>query len=70
MNHRAPESYAIRNRPVTMAPHGLVASPHYLASQAGVETLKRGGNAVDAAIATNAVLNVAYPHMCGIGGDA
>ena len=53
-----------------MAPHGLVASPHYLASQAGVDALKKGGTAVDAAIATNAVLNVVYPHMCGIGGDA
>jgi len=53
-----------------MAPHGLVASPHYLASQAGVDILKKGGTAVDAAIATNAVLNVVYPHMCGIGGDA
>jgi len=53
-----------------MAPHGLVASPHYLASQAGVDILKKGGSAVDAAIATNAVLNVVYPHMCGIGGDA
>jgi len=52
-----------------MAPHGLVASPHYLASQAGVDILKKGGTAVDAAIATNAVLNVVYPHMCGIGGD-
>jgi gamma-glutamyltranspeptidase/glutathione hydrolase len=53
-----------------MATRGLVASPHYLASQAGVDILKMGGTAVDAAIATNAVLNVAYPHMCGIGGDA
>jgi gamma-glutamyltranspeptidase/glutathione hydrolase len=53
-----------------MAPHGLVAGPHYLASQAGVDILKKGGTAVDAAIATNAVLNVVYPHMCGIGGDA
>jgi gamma-glutamyltranspeptidase/glutathione hydrolase len=35
-----------------------------------VDTLKKGGTAVDTAIATNAVLNVAYPHMCGIGGDA
>jgi len=70
MQNKEPESFPQRNRPVTMAPHGLVASPHYLASQAGVEILKLGGTAVDAAIATNAVLNVAYPHMCGIGGDA
>jgi gamma-glutamyltranspeptidase/glutathione hydrolase len=48
----------------------MVASPHYLASQAGVDILKKGGTAVDAAIATNSVLNVVYPHMCGIGGDA
>ena len=65
-----PEFFPQRNRPVTMAPHGLVASPHYLASLAGVDILKKGGTAVDAAIATNAVLNVVYPHMCGIGGDA
>jgi len=64
------ESFPQRNRPLTMAPHGLVACPHYLASQAGVDILKKGGTAVDAAIATNAVLNVVYPHMCGIGGDA
>ena len=70
MIKKTPEPLPQRTRPVTMAPHGLVASPHYLASQAGVDTLKKGGTAVDAAIATNAVLNVAYPHMCGIGGDA
>ena len=64
------QSFPQQNRPVTMASHGLVASPHYLASQAGVDILKKGGTAVDAAIATNAVLNVVYPHMCGIGGDA
>jgi len=70
MKTKTPESFPQQNRPVTMAPHGLVASPHYLASQAGVDILKKGGTAVDAAIATNAVLNVVYPHMCGIGGDA
>lgn len=70
MLYPVPAVFPQQNRPVTMAPRGIVCSPHYLASQAGVEILKRGGTAVDAAIATNAVLNVVYPHMCGIGGDA
>jgi gamma-glutamyltranspeptidase len=57
-------------RPVTMAPNGLVTSPHALASQAGVDVLRAGGSAVDAAIATSAALSVLYPHMTGLGGDA
>jgi gamma-glutamyltranspeptidase len=56
-------------RPVTMAAHGMVAAPHYLASVAGLTMLERGGTAVDAIIATNAVLGVVYPHMSGLGGD-
>src|SRR5512143_3873857 len=68
--YKTPETFPQRYRPLIMAPHGMVASPHSLASQAGVEVLKKGGTAVDAAIATNSVLNVVYPHMCGIGGDA
>lgn len=48
----------------------MVASPHYMASLAGIRTLEQGGTAVDAAIAVNAVLGVVYPHMTGVGGDA
>ena len=52
------------------AADGMVASPHYLATAAGVEILRRGGTAADAIVAAAAVLAVAYPHMCSIGGDA
>ncbi len=57
-------------RPVTMAPSGMVTSPHSLASSAGVDVLRAGGSAVDAAIATSSTLAVIYPHMTGLGGDA
>ncbi len=56
-------------RPPTHAPNGVVATPHYLASAAGLNILDSGGSAVDAAIAANAVLCVVYPHMAGLGGD-
>jgi gamma-glutamyltranspeptidase len=56
-------------RPTTWATNVVVCSPHYLASQAGLRVLQEGGNAVDAAIATNAVLNAVYPHQCHVGGD-
>ncbi len=49
---------------------GMVTSPHELASQAGLEVLKAGGNAIEAAIAIGAVLCVTYPHFTGLGGDA
>src|SRR4051812_11143396 len=48
----------------------MVACPHALASEAGVDVLRAGGSAVDAALATAATLGVVYPHMCGLGGDA
>ena len=47
----------------------MVSCAHPLASQAGLHVLQNGGNAADAAIAVNAVLNVAQPQMCGLGGD-
>lgn len=57
-------------RPVTLATNGMVTSPHSLASSAGVDALRAGGSAIDAAIAASAMLAVVYPHMTGLGGDA
>src|ERR671918_1706617 len=52
------------------APSGMVVTPHPLATEAGVDALRAGGSAVDAAVAANAVLAVVYCHSCGLGGDA
>jgi gamma-glutamyltranspeptidase/glutathione hydrolase len=54
---------------MVISPNGIVATSHYLASQAGAAILARGGSAVDAAISANAVLSVTEPMMNGIGGD-
>ncbi|HEY7649229.1 MAG TPA: gamma-glutamyltransferase [Methylomirabilota bacterium] len=57
------------HRPVALGRDGMVASAHPLASLAGVEVLKAGGNAVDAAVVTNPVLAVTQSNNCGLGGD-
>lgn len=50
--------------------HGMVTTPHPLASEAGAKVLRRGGTAIEAVIAAGAALTVVYPHFCGLGGDA
>jgi len=56
-------------RATTMSTKGMVTTPHYLASQAALSILQKGGNAIEAAIAAASTIGVVYPHMNGIGGD-
>src|SRR5512141_52838 len=56
-------------RSMVISRQGIVAASQTLASQAGAQVLARGGNAVDAAIAANAVLQVVEPMSNGMGGD-
>lgn len=57
-------------RMVTIGNRGMVATSQYLAANAGLDIIKKGGNAIDAAIATAACLTVVEPTSNGIGGDA
>src|ERR1039458_9938912 len=56
-------------RSVVSSPYGIVATSWVQASQAGAQMLDKGGSAIDAAIAANAVLNTSEPMMNGMGGD-
>src|SRR5213595_1384857 len=67
-NPNAPRRPVV-GRSVVATRYGIVAASQPLAARAGVQVLERGGNAIDAAIAANAVLSVVEPQMNGPGGD-
>src|SRR5689334_11119242 len=63
------EGWLQQTRSEVMARNGIVSTVQPLAAQAGLRILQQGGNAIDAAVATAAMLNVVFPGNVGIGGD-
>lgn len=61
--------FQMPGRSTVMATNGMCATSHPLAAKVAIETLERGGSAMDAAIAGAVLLGICEPHMCGIGGD-
>ena len=57
-------------RSIVMGMNGVVAAESTIAANAGLDILKKGGNAIDAAVATAAMMNVVAPMNTGVGGDA
>src|SRR5436309_4972955 len=63
------DGWAAQSRAEVMASHGIVTTSQPLAAQAGLRIMMNGGNAIDAAVATAAVLNLVEPMNTGVGGD-
>ena len=64
-----PPSDGFTTRPVYMGTHGVIASGHYLAARAGQRMFDKGGNAIDATVASGFALNLLEPQNNGLGGE-
>src|SRR2546423_250458 len=70
VENTAPAIGVTQGRPAVLAKRGMVSSSHYLASQAGASVFARGGNAIDAGVASGIALNVIERHLTDFGGVA